>query len=276
MQYSGNSSKHRTNIEVLFLSETNERPNKKPLVEDTNPQDIQNINANEDETDWELSDEELEILEETNHGSEDYDYDDKNEYDIDLSDEEIELENEFSISNREYDEDDYYDPQNEKHRRIIGACLARRIAKIFEDLGFKTEWAKGQSNGMDIKVWLNNKIALVIEAKNYNMMSKIENKKIDEALANFRKYPDCTKYVVYSCMANENALRRFTKEGIKLLKLDYQLMPEKFYNSLNPSVRTHRRIDNESTSADIKARLYPIIHEVLTNNSNDVLLSTSI
>jgi hypothetical protein len=57
------------------LSETNERPNKKPLVEDTNAQDTKNKNSNDD--DWDLSKEELEILEEVNHGKEIYNEDEE-------------------------------------------------------------------------------------------------------------------------------------------------------------------------------------------------------
>jgi hypothetical protein len=80
MQYSGNSSKRRNNIEVLFLSEIDESLHKKLLVEDTNREVNENDTSNQEDdeedrfdtsADWykELTEEEIDDTDYTDFSS---------------------------------------------------------------------------------------------------------------------------------------------------------------------------------------------------------------
>lgn len=161
-----------------------------------------------------------------------------------------------------------YDPKDESHRRKLGKLLTRRIAQIIKSLGFKTKYAVGQSNGVDVKVWHNDVLVMVAEVKNFNIKSKLDYGTKERIINNLNEYPNSKKFLIYTQMGNEEILTDLETKGISTLKIGYQLMPRVFYNSLPKMFRTYREIDSKYTTSDLKYKLstilQPIIEEVNT------------
>lgn len=153
-----------------------------------------------------------------------------------------------------------YNTENEKQRRGLGKLLPHRIGQILKKLGYQTEIARGQSNGVDIKVWQNGNLILVAETKNYNMATKMTNDKKENAIRNLNEYPTARKVLIYTMMANEDILDDFKARGVSILKIGYQLMPWWFYYSLEKNLRDYRVIDSHESSLDIQYKLMQMLN----------------
>jgi hypothetical protein len=161
-----------------------------------------------------------------------------------------------------------YFPEEESYRRSLGKLLPHRIGRIISKFGFKTEVSKGQSNGVDLKVWYDNRLVLVAETKNYNIRTKLTDELIANTISNLNEHPYCARFFIFTQMANEKVLSQFQEEGIGVIKIGYQLLPEWFYYSIDPRYRSYRRIDSKDTSQDIKQKLYPVLHSLMDRNSD--------
>jgi hypothetical protein len=169
-----------------------------------------------------------------------------------------------------------YNPRDESQRRAVGRLLPHRIGQILKKMGFDTIVAKGQSNGVDLIVSLNNEILIVAEIKNYNIKSKITDETIKNAIATLEEYPNCKRYLIYTQMANKEVLSQFTAKGISIFEIGYQLWAKEFFYSIKPAYRTYRQMDNKSTSQDIKQKLYSLIQPILLENLEQLDLTISL
>lgn len=163
---------------------------------------------------------------------------------------------------------DYF-PEEPIYRQSLGRLLPHRIGQIIKTEGFWSEISYGQSNGVDIKAWLNDKLVLVAEAKNYNIKTKLTYEKIENIISNLNQYPDCKKYFIYTQMANKEVLNKFSNQGINIIEIGYQILPWWFYYSIEPQYRHYRKIDDKGTRAHIKEKLHPILHSLGTEYSTE-------
>jgi hypothetical protein len=166
-----------------------------------------------------------------------------------------------------------YFAEDERYRRALGKLLPHRIGQILEKMGFKVKLSFGQSNGVDIKVWLNRKLVLVIETKNYNLRTKITDELIENTITNLEEHPCCKKYFIYTQMANEEVLDRLNQQGIHILKIGYQLLPKWFYYSIEPKYRCYRKIDSSDTSREIGRKIYPMLHSIMLENIDQLYVT---
>jgi hypothetical protein len=155
-----------------------------------------------------------------------------------------------------------YDQEDEGNRRALGKLLTHRIGQIIEELGYRTEIPRGQSNGVDIRVWNKDSIVLVAEIKNYNIKTKLTYDRKEDFINNLLEYPNCKKFLIYTQMANEEILDDLGDWEISALKIGYQLLPAWFYYSLEIEHRYYRLIDSKETSLDIKNKLSRIIQPI--------------
>jgi len=164
-----------------------------------------------------------------------------------------------------------YFPEEPIYRQCLGRLLTHRVGQIIRNKGFKTEVVYGQGNGVDLKVRLCDTLVLVAETKNYNIKTKLSDDIIENVISNLNEYPHCKKYFIYSQMANKEVLNKLSNQGISILEIGYQILPEWFYNSIDPRYRLYRSIDSKSTSAHIEEKLSPILQSLVTDYFNQVI-----
>jgi hypothetical protein len=167
---------------------------------------------------------------------------------------------------------DRYDTLIDNQRRKLGGLLTHRLGRIISKLGFQTEIAKGQSNGVDIKVSHKNKIVLVGETKNFNIKSNLDYDTIDKIIKNLNEYSDCEKYLIYGQLGNKDVLKLFRNEGIDILEIGYQLMPKWFYNSLEPSLHCYREIDRSWTTQDLRGKMLKMLFPIMVEHQDDFVV----
>lgn len=144
-----------------------------------------------------------------------------------------------------------------KCNRCVGSLLQHRIGQILKEMGFRTEITKVEKNGVDLKLYNNNERnpILVGEILNWSLYSELPSSRKNSIIKNLSQH-SCKKLVIYTTMKNEIVLDDLNLYGISLLKLDYQLLPEYFYNHYARRGKTEsRRVDSRQTRQDIKAKI---------------------
>jgi hypothetical protein len=91
---------------------------------------------------------------------------------------------------------------DEEYRRKTGRLLAHRIGQQFTKLGYQSWINKGQSNGVDLKVWdSEDNLIIVAEILNWGLTTKLTYKRKRECADNLSKYK-CNKLLIYTAMPN--------------------------------------------------------------------------
>ena len=164
-----------------------------------------------------------------------------------------------------------YPVKRKAYTHSVGKLLPHRISQILQELGFKTWINRGQTNGVDLKVYDNgNNLLLVAEILNWSIGSLLSEKRKNCIIENLLCH-NCEKVLIYTNFENKDALENFSEHGISLLKIEYQLLPKYFYNFFKAKDKiVSRRIDSRETKEDIKSKII----EYLQSSSIEILTST--
>jgi hypothetical protein len=151
--------------------------------------------------------------------------------------------------------------ERKKYIQSVGKLLEHRLGQIFQELGFETEIAKGQGNGLDIKVFRGNSLIIVGEVFNRSVRSSLSKKNKAGIIRNLSSY-GCEKVLIYTCLQNKSILEDFPP-GIFLLEIGYQIQPKFFYDFwARRNQVTLREIDSRETRQDIKSKLIDYLHSI--------------
>ena len=150
----------------------------------------------------------------------------------------------------------------ERYIQRSGKLLEHRLGQIFQELGFGTEIAKGQENGLDIRVFQNRSLVIAGEICNWSVRSSLNLKRKDNIINNLTGY-SCKKVLFYTCLENEVTLADLPSYGIDLIKLDNQILPRYFYDFYaHKNQIVSRRIDSRETRQDIMSKLLEYLQSI--------------
>jgi hypothetical protein len=138
-----------------------------------------------------------------------------------------------------------------------GRLLVHRLSQLFTQMGFSTEVCLGQDNGVDLKVFdSNNKLVLVAEVFNWSPHSSLNLKRKGCVIKNLTDYK-CLRVLFYTSMDYEPLVNDLTLlYGIQTVKLDYQVLPEEFFEFFRAKNQIDgRRIDADNIRQYIKAKV---------------------
>jgi hypothetical protein len=118
-----------------------------------------------------------------------------------------------------------------KYTQSTGALFAHRVGRTFKTLGLKTWIVKGQNNGIDIKVYNDNTLAIACEALNWSPYTRLSEKRKQRIIDNLTKpeFADTTKVLIYTTMKDETVLDDLALHDIIPIKIGYQILPRYFH-----------------------------------------------
>ena len=163
----------------------------------------------------------------------------------------------------------YYSGRN--HRRFpcdqseyvktVGWLLPTILEEIFTELGFKVTVNPQQANGVDLEVFLEDHLVLVVEVLNWSIRSRLTNRRRGCIIRNLNEF-NCRRLLIHTVpLSNLNGVR---ESGIDILEIGYQILPRTFYDfylTRNQVIR--RKIDCDSTRIEIKSRILDYVNNHL-------------
>jgi hypothetical protein len=156
-----------------------------------------------------------------------------------------------------------------KYLQSLGKLLPHRIGQIFQELGFRSWIAKGQSNDVDLKVFDDkDNLILVAEILNWSSHSRMSEIRRNWIINNLSRY-NCHRLLIYTVFENEKILDDFDDYGFSLLKIGFQLLPKSFYNFfVRKNQVENRKRDSRVSKQDIKSKII----EYLQSSSMEILI----
>jgi len=162
-----------------------------------------------------------------------------------------------------------YPIEKTRYLQSVGKLLPHRICQILNELGYKTWMNPRQGNGIDVKVWHNNILILVIEVLNWSIGSMLSKRRASNIISNLNQYT-CAKAVIHTVLG-KNDIQKFEDEGIITLEIGYQLLPEYFYRFFSRKGQTiKRKIDSRETKEDMRRKIQALMHKVMTISEEDI------
>lgn len=148
----------------------------------------------------------------------------------------------------------------QRYLQSVGRLLAHRIGQIFEELGFVSWIAKGQSNGVDLIIKdREGNLVLVAEIINWCPYSELSPTRKNSMISNLGQY-NCRKLLIYTALKNEGFLDNLGGFGISLLKIGHQLLPRFFYEHFRRMNQVEqRKIETRETKEDIKTKVVTLL-----------------
>jgi len=141
-----------------------------------------------------------------------------------------------------------------------------RIGQLFAELGYCTWISKGQSTGLDLKVWdCENNLVIVAEILNWGPDTNLNGERKRKIIDNLSGY-ECNKLLIYTNMNNEYTLDGLGSKGISTLRIGYQIFARYFYPRLKAVHKLNgREIDSRETTLHLKQRLKEHLQALHTN-----------
>ena len=142
-----------------------------------------------------------------------------------------------------------------EYRHKMGRLLARRISRVFSELGYYTIICLGQSNGVDLKVFDKNlNLIIVAEILNWGPTSNLDANQKSDIINNLSKY-DCNRVLIYTTMGNEYILEDLAANCIATVKVGYQILAKYYFYQWDEKKRYGRKVDSRETNALLKLKL---------------------
>jgi hypothetical protein len=150
--------------------------------------------------------------------------------------------------------------------KFVGKTRVDNISKILKDLGFTVIVRKIENNDVDILVYKNDKLVLVVEVLNWRKNVYMDYKRVKSIKQNFSnpKYSDARKLMIFSFRKNiENQLRYFERLNIDLLEVGFQTQPTQFYkffkrqekaNDMRPNNRRTKQLEKKKLTAYLEQK----------------------
>jgi len=162
-----------------------------------------------------------------------------------------------------------YPIEKTRYLQSVGKLLPHRICQILNELGYKTWMNPRQGNGIDVKVWHNNILILVIEVLNWSIGSMLSKRRASNIISNLNQYT-CAKAVIHTVLG-KNDIQKFEDEGIITLEIGYQLLPEYFYRFFSRKGQTiKRKIDSRETKEDMREKIQALMHKVMMISEGEI------
>lgn len=138
----------------------------------------------------------------------------------------------------------------------MGKLLPDILKIIFLSLGAsKVELTKGQTNGVDIKVWSSTRqLVIVGEILNWSIASLLSEKR-RRTMINNLKNNNCNKVLIYTNLDKKH-IPHFSFNGISQIKIGYQVLPSLYFNFFKAKGQiTNRKADSLDIRQDIETKV---------------------
>jgi hypothetical protein len=125
-----------------------------------------------------------------------------------------------------------YPVERMEYNKIVGKTRVENIAQTLRELGFSVVTKKPENHDVDMWVFKNEKLVLVIEVLNWRNTDYMDEDSWLSVVKNFRnpQYESIAKLLVYSFYSNiKNQMSNLEKRGIDFLELGFQTQPPDFY-----------------------------------------------
>lgn len=151
--------------------------------------------------------------------------------------------------------------KQEEYTKTVGKLLPKILGEILTGLGFNVKVNPQQQNGVDMEVFLDNNLVLVAEILNWSIASRLTNKRKGNIITNLNEF-NCNKVLICTVpLSNLDGLR---ENGIYLMEIGYQLLPETYYDFFLTKEQVERRnIDSDLIRSDIRAKFLKYIDNSL-------------
>ena len=175
--------------------------------------------------------------------------------------------NENSRSNAQREQ--YRFPCEEsEYKKIVGRLLPDILEEILTELGFEVTVNHQQANGVDLEIFQENNLILVAEVVNWSIGSRLTHKRKNSYIKNLSEY-DCNKVFIYTVPLSN--LDGFKENGIDLLGIGYQILPQTFYNFFSSKGQVERRrVDSRDLRKDIKDKILSYLKAVWLESINQL------
>lgn len=151
--------------------------------------------------------------------------------------------------------------KQETYTKTVGKLLPTILAEILTELGLKVKLNPQQANGVDLEAFLEDNRILVAEILNWSIKSRLTNKRKDSIIRNLNEF-NCNKVLI--CTVPLSNLNGLEENGIDLIEIGYQILPETYYKFFLAKKQVEKRtIDSDSTRRYIRARILKYIEERL-------------
>ena len=148
-----------------------------------------------------------------------------------------------------------------EYTRIVGSLLPAILGEIFTELGFRVNVNHQQANGVDMKVFLRDTLVLVVEVQNWSIGSRLTYKRRGNIIRNLSEF-DCNKLLIHTIPLSD--LSGLRENGIDIIELGYQVLPETFYNHYLQREQVERRKAlSDSTMREIRAKILEYVDQKL-------------
>jgi hypothetical protein len=160
-----------------------------------------------------------------------------------------------------------YPVSQKEYTQKTGFLLAHRIGQIFKQLGYRPWICKGQKNGVDLKLFDQDKnFIFVAEILNWSCRTRMSEKRKAWIIQNLSEY-SCTRLLIFTAMRDEKMLDDLSVYGISTLKLEDQILPKFFYRHFERKGQViNRKIDSKETSLHIKLKLKEYLQSLRLEN----------
>lgn len=143
-----------------------------------------------------------------------------------------------------------------EYLQSTGKLLEHRVSQVFQELGFQTWIAYGQSNGVDLVVKdREGNLVLVAEILNWCPYSELSHDRKRGIISNLTEY-NCSRLLIYTTSKNESYLLDLSNFGISLLKIGFQVLPISFLKHFARNNKIEqRRADSRETKQLLRSRI---------------------
>jgi Holliday junction resolvase len=150
-----------------------------------------------------------------------------------------------------------YPVKRTEYCKIVGETRVNNISKILKNLGFNVDVRKIENDDVDILVYKNDELVLVIEILNWRENVYMDYNRVKSILQNFSnpEYSNARKLLIFSFRKNiENQLSYFQAQNIDLLEVGFQTQPTQFYKFFKSKGNADGMRPNNSKTRELERK----------------------
>jgi Holliday junction resolvase len=150
-----------------------------------------------------------------------------------------------------------YPVKRTEYCKIVGETRVDNISKILKDLGFHVDVRKIENDDVDILVYKNDKLVLVIEVLNWRKDVYMDYKRVKSIIQNLSnpQYSNARKLLIHSFRKNiKNQLCYFQNLNIDLLEVGFQTQPPQFYKFFKSKGQADGMRPNNSKTRELERK----------------------
>ena len=141
-----------------------------------------------------------------------------------------------------------------KYTRVVGEILPKLLEEIFTELGCEPKRYHLQATGVDMKIFLDNKLAIVVEVLNWSIGSRLTDWRKSCIIRNLNKYNNCKRLLIHTVPLDSVA--GLEANQICTIEIGYQVLPKEFYQFfLKKGQIERRKFISESVKSEIKSKI---------------------